>query len=128
VKYASALTDAPESYHIASALAIHSALISKYIEIAFPTRAPDGRTLVSWSPMHLWCIVVGPSGDRKSTALNHAYNIVKEPVEAQRVGVGSTPESTFDHVGHHPDAFFFYPEGASMFSQFNASFSQHGQG
>lgn len=128
VQYASALTDAPEIYHVISALAVFSAVTSNYVEIRYPTRAPDGRTLETWSPMHLWFLIVGPSGDRKSTSMNLAVETAKNVIQEQIAGVGSTPESTFDFVGHKPHAFFFYPEGVSLFTMFNASYWQHGQG
>ncbi len=128
VRYASQLTDAPEAYHVAAALGIHSAICANYAEVAFPAQSPDGRLLYSWSPIHVWLLIVGPSGDRKSTALHLAYDVGKPMTDAQRAGIGSSPEGTFDFVSHIPDALFFFPEGAAMFTQFNAPYWQHALG
>lgn len=141
LKYAAELTDAPEPFHIAAALAAHSAVCSNFVEVYFPTRirsdgggsamptsANDPNIRVAWSPIHLWSLIVGPSGDRKGTAVKLALDCAKPIVADQIVGVSSSPEATFDIVGHHPDAFFVYAEGATLFSMFAASYWQHGQG
>jgi hypothetical protein len=139
LKYAMELTDAPDAFHIAAALAVHSAICSNFVEVYFPTRIKgsgdidptnlnDPNIRVAWSPIHLWTLIVGPSGDRKGTAVKLALDCGKPIVTDQIVGVSTSPEATFDIVGHHPDAFFVYAEGASLFSMFNASYWQHGQG
>lgn len=144
VKYASELTDAPELYHVAAALAVHSAVCSNLVEIYYPTFIVDGKHVAGslddpnfvsntmkfmWSPSHLWSLIVGSSGEsRKSTAINLATEMAKPLIEEQMAGEISSPESTFDWVSNHPDSFFVYGEGAALFSLFNASYWQHGQG
>ncbi len=145
VQYASELTDAPEIYHVAAALAVHSAVCSNTVEVYFPTSGTaataasigDGIAIgtggasvkLAWSPSHLWALLVGPSGDaRKSTAINLAVETAKPLIEEQMSGEVSSPEATFDWVAKHPDCFFVYGEGASLFSMFNASYWQQGQG
>ena len=141
LRYAIELTDAPDAFHIAAALAVHSAVCANYVEVYFPTKvktggggsavateANDPSVRVAWSPIHLWTLIVGQSGDRKGTAIKLALDCGKPLVDDQIVGVSSSPESTFDIVGHHPDAFFVYAEGATLFSMFAASYWQHGQG
>jgi len=140
LRYAIELTDAPDAFHIAAALAVHSAVCSNFVEVYYSTKVKasggsdvatdpnDPNIRVAWSPIHLWTLIVGPSGDRKGTAIKLALDCAKPMVDEQIVGVSSSPESTFDIVGHHPDAFFVYAEGATLFSMFAASYWQHGQG
>lgn len=138
LRYATELTDAPDPFHIAAALAVHSAVCANFVEVYFPTKIKgepgvaadpgDANVRVAWSPIHLWTLIVGPSGDRKGTAIKLALDCGKPLIDDQIVGVSTSPEATFDIVGHHPDAFFVYAEGASLFSMFAASYWQHGQG
>lgn len=149
VRYASTLTDAPEIYHVGAALAVHSAVCANHVEVYFPTsktkdttgeqrtvigegvenRTPGQSIELAWSPSHLWVLLVGPSGDaRKSTAVTLATEVAGSLITEQTAGEITSPASTFDWVSRHPDAFFVYSEGAALFSMFNASYWQEGQG
>ncbi len=149
VRYASSLTDAPEIYHVGAALAVHSAVCANHVEIYFPMSSKidtdgnsqsviaedvgqrsDGQSVtLAWTPSHLWILLVGPSGDaRKSTAVTLATGVAGDLIIDQTAGEITSPESTFDWVSHHPDSFFIYSEGAALFSMFNASYWQQGQG
>lgn len=126
--YARQLTDAPPVFHVGAALGCYSSVVSNYAEILYPIKMPNGDQKMSWSPIHLWVLLTGPSGDRKTTAAEKAFEAVAPIIESQVVGSATTPESTFDLVAHNPDAFFYFPEGASFFSMMNAPYWQHGQG
>jgi hypothetical protein len=79
-------------------------------------------------PMMIWSLILGPSGDRKSTAISKAWEVAEPILGEQRAGIGASPEATFDLVTHVPDTFFCYPEGKGFFSLFNARYWEHGQG
>lgn len=121
------LTDAPEGYHVVSGLAILSACVSNYSEGSFVIDIPDGTKLTSTFATHLWVLIVGPSGDRKSTAMNYAVAVAGDIVPFTSAISGS-PEATFDLVSQRPDVFFYHPEGSTLFSQLQASYWLQGQG
>ncbi len=132
--YAIPLTDSPEVFHVSAAIAVYSAVVSNYIDIEFdvPTGiiGPDGKQLINKarSSTNVWILNVAPSGDRKGKAINLAVGVAHKTIEDQISGMSSSPESTFDLVTHHNDAFFLYAEGAGLFSMFYASYWKHGQG
>lgn len=127
VKYASELTDAPEVFHVAAALAVHSAVCAKYTEVRYLTRS-HGKLLYSWTPTHLWSFLIGPSShSRKTTAINLASEVVKPIVAAQKINFTS-PSSTFGLVASHPDAYLEYPEGGSLIAMIGAPYWAEGRG
>jgi len=133
IRYARELTDAPDEYHLAAALSVHSAVYGSIVEVqhlAVKTEtAQDSRDqLLAWSPTHLWTIIIGDSGDRKTTALNKAEDVLDPFIEDRRGAIGSSPESTMDMVSNAPDTVFWYAEGAAFFSQFLANYWRQGQG
>lgn len=121
------LTDAPEGYHVVSGLAILSACISNLTEGMFDIVIPDGTKLTSVFATNLWVLIVGPSGDRKSTAMNYAVAVAGDTIPYTSAISGS-PEATFDLVSQRPDVFFYHPEGSTLFSQLQASYWLQGQG
>lgn len=144
LRYAAQLTDAPEIYHVMSSLAVFSAITASYTEVVFPSLVhmlpepgsiilpADTDSKLAYSPTPWWGLVVGPSGDRKTTAMNLALGVTKDAngisiLQDQLQSVGS-PEATFDAVGRVPNSFFFYPEGATLFNLFKASYWAQGQG
>jgi hypothetical protein len=123
------LTDAPEPYHIASALSIMSAACSRLAEGRFEIQALDGTTLASTYPTSLWVLIVGPSGDRKSTAMDYAMSIGSASGAISDISaISGSPEATFDLVSKRPDIFFYHPEGSTLFAQLQASYWLQGQG
>lgn len=128
-KWVRRLTDAPEPYHIASMLAVMSAACSQLVEGRFNTMAADGSVLTSVYPTSLWVLIVGPSGDRKSTAMGYASSIGSTSKTVLDVSaISGSPEATFDLVSQKPDVFFYHPEGSTLFSQLQASYWLQGQG
>lgn len=123
------LTDAPEPYHIASALAVMSAACSRLAEGRFDVRMLDGSMLTSTYPTSLWVLICGPSGDRKSTAMNYAMEVgLRSGAVADVSAISGSPEATFDLVSKKPDVFFYHPEGSTLFAQLQASYWLQGQG
>ena len=123
------LTDAPEPYHIASSLAVLSATCSRLTEGKFDVHTMDGSKLSSVFPTSLWVLIVGPSGDRKSTAMDYAMSVgSKSGVLGDISAISGSPEATFDLVSKKPDVFFYHPEGSTLFSQLQASYWLQGQG
>ncbi len=128
VKYASELTDAPEVFHVAAALAVHSAVCSNYAEVCYSTKS-HGKILHSWSPTHLWVFLVAPSGNgRKTTAINLASEVAGPIISGQKIAVDTSPASTWGLVARHPDAFLEYPEGGALISLLNAPYWASGRG
>lgn len=123
------LTDAPEPYHIASSLAVMSAVCSRLSEGRFELQQLDGTTLASVYPTSLWVLIVGPSGDRKSTAMDYAVSVGSSSGAISDISaISGSPEATFDLVSKKPDVFFYHPEGSTLFSQLQASYWLQGQG
>lgn len=127
LKWVQRLTDAPSVYHIASALSAVSATVSNFAEGEFGIPMRDGSILRSVFPTNLWILLVGPSGDRKSTAMEKSVECV-QPVVGTISAISGSPEATFDLVSHKPDIFFYHSEGATLFSQLQASYWLQGQG
>lgn len=125
MEYATQLTDAPEIFHAASCLAVLSAAFSHYVEIFVPM-GDSGK--VAWTPVNVWVLITGKSGDRKSTALDMAVDMAGDAVRERIGGIGTSPESTWDLIAAKPDTFFAYSEGAQFFGQFFAPYWKHGQG
>lgn len=125
--WANRLTDAPPVYHVASALAMLSAAVSNHVDGHFDIRMPDGGVLPSIFPTNLWVLIVGPSGDRKSTAMEKAISCGQKVV-GMISAISGSPEATFDLVTHKPDIFFYHSEGSTLFSQLQASYWLQGQG
>ena len=132
MQYAHELTDAPDVYHLAAMLAVHSAVFATDAEVYFEVEVAkkNGEPIkrITQSPIPLWTLITGDSGDRKSTAVDIASDLA-EPLIRDRIGgIGSTPEATLDLVAGRPDTFFCYSEGAQFFGQFFAPYWRHGQG
>ncbi|MFH1609543.1 MAG: DUF3987 domain-containing protein [Candidatus Bipolaricaulota bacterium] len=144
VRYATELTDAPQIYHLAAALSLHSAVFGHMAEVQYlasndgdgsPASVPavegegDRRERkIRWSPLHLWTLLIGESGDRKTTALNKAEDLLDMFAGGRKGGIAGSPEATFDVVSNQPASVFWYPEGATFFSMFFANYWKHGQG
>lgn len=123
------LTDAPPVYHIASALSVMSATCSRWAEGRFEVQSLDGTTLSSVYPTSLWVLVVGPSGDRKSTAMDYAMSVGSKSGAINDISaISGSPEATFDLVSKKPDVFFYHSEGSTLFAQLQASYWLQGQG
>ena len=123
------LTDAPEVYHVVSALSVMSATCGRLAEGRFDVQALDGAWLSSIYPTSLWVLIVGPSGDRKSTAMNYAMAVGSAAKTITDISaISGSPEATFDLVSKKPDVFFYHPEGSTLFSQLQASYWLQGQG
>ena len=121
------LTDAPEPYHIVSAISVMSACCSSLCSGKFEVIAPDGEALFSTFPTNIWSLIVGPSGDRKSTSMGYAVSTAAGLIPCISAISGS-PEATFDLVAKKPNTFFYHPEGSTLFSQLQASYWLQGQG
>jgi hypothetical protein len=121
------LTDAPEVYHVAAGLAVMSATVSNLIDGEFGIKLPDGTVLTSVFPTNLWMLMVGPSGDRKSTAMDKAIECAQPAIGAVSAIHGSF-EGTVDLISQKPDIFFYHSEGSTLFSQLQASYWLQGQG
>lgn len=122
------LTDAPEIFHIGSCLAMVSAAVSKYCRVAIPVRIQNtDQILESRSRCNLWVLLSGPSGGRKTAAMNIATEI-SQKVTGPCSSIAGSPEATFDEVASDPNTFFYHSEGAELFSQLQASYWLQGQG
>jgi hypothetical protein len=121
------LTDAPECYHVVSALGVMSACTSNWTEGQFEVITSDNETLKSVFASNLWVLIVGPSGDRKSTAMNYAVSVGADSIP-HSAAISGSPEATFDLVSQRPDVFFYHPEGSTLFAQLQASYWMQGQG
>lgn len=124
LRYVRNLTDAPEIYHVASALAVVSAAVCKHVLGWFPSNENSVITF----PTNLWVLIVGPSGDRKSTAMNYAVEIGQPSFQDRVSAISGSPEATWDTIVRMTDAFFFHPEGSTLFSQLQATYWAQGQG
>lgn len=127
--YVTRLTDAPETYHVVSALSVLSGACSRIVEGRFDVQAIDGTVLSSVYPTSLWVLIIGPSGDRKTTAMTYATQIGSGSGVIEEVGaISGSPEGTFDLVAKIPDIFMYHPEGSTLFGQLQASYWAQGQG
>jgi hypothetical protein len=127
LKWVERLTDAPGIYHVSSALAVLSAVASPFVKGKFDFVAQDGSMMSSVFPTHLWSLIVGPSGDRKSTAMKFGI-AAGAPVIPDISEISGSPEAAFSMVAQKPNVMFYHSEGSTLFSQLQASYWQQGQG
>ena len=121
------LTDAPYIYHIGSALAVASAAVANVVSGRVDMKGASGEPLSSVFPVHMWSLLVGPSGDRKSTATDTAVSC-GHGAYSKLSSISGSPEATFGLVSEEPDIFFYHPEGSTLFAQLQASYWLQGQG
>jgi hypothetical protein len=106
-----------------------SGACSQFSEGRFEIQLLDGTTVSSTFPTSLWVLIVGPSGDRKSTAMNYAMEVASVSGAIPDVSaISGSPEATFDLVSKKPYVFFYHPEGSTLFAQLQASYWLQGQG
>lgn len=106
VTWASAVTDAPVAFHLASALSVLSATIDP--DVLIP--------VYGGMPCTMWCMLVGEAGDsRKTTAGSLAYKMLRD-VEPDLCSVGGyESEAKFlEDLGERPQLFMFYGEWAKF--------------
>lgn len=105
--YARTITDAPDLFHIGAALTAFSASVSDKAILTM-----DRETGLVKVPLHLWTLLLGNAGVRKSTVCNATLRML---VSNDRVcGMPSSPEALFDWLSRTPTALIFDPE-ARMF-------------
>lgn len=116
VKYARTQTDAPELFHLGTALAMFSAAAARTTTLAVPDCTP--------MPLHLWVLLVGQSGGaRKSTAIQIGERVLatdpkkKEPF-FPLMALSRSPEATFDLLARTPHGLLLHPEASSFFDAF----------
>lgn len=130
VKYARTQTDAPDIFHLGTALAMFSAVAARGSEMAIPLSDGKGKDVkhhgtvvasktLTVMPLHLWVLLVGPSGERKSTAIQiGARMMTYEPP----MRVEKSPEATFNRWSKESDngtlgccGLLCYPEASALF-------------
>jgi hypothetical protein len=116
LRYARTQTDAPDLFHVGTALAMFSAAAAKDTTLAFPGCAPV--------PLHLWVLLVGPSGGRKSTAIRVGERVMASVFAGERVtasplfvmALSRSPEATFDMLSKFPHGLLLHPEASNFFA------------
>lgn len=122
VEYARKLTDAPELFHLGTALAMFSAAVAPKVDLVYL----DGK---SKTPINLWVLLLAPSGDRKSTAIQIGDRTFfwdpEDPTFGDRavptMCVGCSPEATFDLLAKHPNGILLHPEASTLFQRLRSS-------
>lgn len=115
VKYARKLTDAPELYHLGTALAIFSAAVAPCVSLIQPGIAGVDVRM----PLHLWVLILGPSGERKTTATQLGIDTLcggKGLIDGMVpiLSVGRSPEATFKLLSDHPECLLYHPESCDL--------------
>jgi len=142
LRYARELTDAPDIYHVAAAIGVHPAVIAGVVEVYNPAKrksvteqdgvlAPRETTddqLAAWAPTHVWPIIIGDSGDRKTTAMNKAKAVLDPFIASREGSVMASPSATLDFVTKQPNTVFWYGEGAQFFGQVASPQWKDGEG
>ena len=121
LNYALQMTDPPPVYHVGAAIATLSATVARkaMLEIDFH----DGTTAVQ--PLHMWIMLLGQSGDRKSTACTRVLELAKDYTTEQGP-TGGSPEAFYQWISLNPGGYFFFTEMASLFGLQQASYWQQG--
>lgn len=122
LSYATQCTDAPPVYHIMATLAGMALAI-----------APEHLLLVHGEehPLHLFLLVVGESGNRKSAAIKRMIRVIQPRLDG--VGIGhriwypeaSTAEGIFDGLIEDPNRIMVASEWTDLHNQGKASYNQH---
>jgi len=112
LRYARKLTDAPDLFHVGTALAMFATAAARVAVLV----GPDGK---SPQPLHLWVLLLGPSGERKSTAINIGLRAFRSVPEINPMAVSGSPEGTFNMIAKEPHGLFMYPEASDFFKVLN---------
>lgn len=120
--YAIQCTDAPPLYHIIAALAVLALAI-----------APDHVVSVNGEehPLHLFLLITGESGNRKSAAIKRCLKVVHPRLAAVKLGhriwypEASTAEGIFDGLIDDPARLMIASEWTEYHNQSKASYNQH---
>lgn len=115
-------TDAPPLYHIMSGLAAIALAIS-----------PDHVVTVNGEehPLHMFFMIVGESGNRKSAAIKRALRIVQPCLAQQGIGhriwypEASTAEGIIDALVIDPHRLIIASEWTEFHNQGQASYAKH---
>jgi hypothetical protein len=115
-------TDAPPIYHVLVALAALALAI-----------APDHVVSVNGEehPLHLFLLLVGESGNRKSAAIKRCLNLIKPRLAAVKLNhriwypEASTAEGIFDGLIAEPARLMIASEWTEYHNQSKASYNQH---
>jgi hypothetical protein len=120
--YGIACTDAPPLYHIIAGLAGIALAIS-----------PDHVMMVNGEehPLHMFFLMVGESGNRKSAALKRALRVIQPCLAAQQLAhriwypEASSSEGIIDELAIDPNRIMVASEWTEFHSQGHASYAKH---
>lgn len=103
--------DAPLSYHLAAALNTACSAIGKADLVALSKNCKDSKI-----PLRLWCLVIGTSGDRKSTALSLGQQVLTSALPNRMMPMDATVEKWQEILAHDSDhvKLIFWEEFASL--------------
>ena len=114
MEYASELTDAPNQFHVFSALSALSTVIGNRVYLPWG----DGRLYPN-----LWIVIVAPSSIyRKTTAIRIACNLIRHVEEAKILPDEFSPESLLHVLESRPQGLFFWGELRSKLAYFQRSY------
>lgn len=122
LSYAIRCTDAPPQYHILAWLAITSNAIA-----STHTCLVRGEEI----PLHMFILITGDSGTRKSAAIKRALRIVQPVYNDLRLGhriwypESCTPEGIIQGLVDDPNRLMVVSEWSELHKQSHASYAQH---
>lgn len=114
--YMTPLSEAPDHYHLFTALVLLATAIEKriYYEVA------DQRKYLT-----LWIVLIGPSGCKKSTSINGGRRVVMDSdMQDSLLPTQFTTEILIPTLAKNPVGTFFWPEWGATMDQWSKSYSQ----
>lgn len=121
LRYAMSVTDAPELYHVGGAIAAFAAAVSGKARLEFVIE----NGAVAEFPLHMWIMLLGKSGGRKSAACERVLKLCDSFI-GERGPTGGSPEAFYSWIAKKPVCLFFFTEMAALFGLQQASYWQQG--
>lgn len=121
LRNAGRVTDAPGPYHVGALLSILSGIACPHARASIRVGRDERR-----EPLHLWILLVGPSGNRKTTCVNLASEAAESVLgDRYRSALGSAA-GIEEMLLREPYPIMLIPEAPTWFASNRASYMHDG--
>lgn len=121
LRNAGRVTDAPGPYHVGALLAILSALSCPHARASIRVGRDERR-----EPLHLWILLVGPSGNRKTTCVNLASEAAEAVLGGRYRSALGSAAGIEEMLMREPYPVMLIPEAPTWFASNRASYMHDG--
>jgi hypothetical protein len=121
LRNASRVTDAPGPYHVGALLGVMSAVACPHARASIRVGRDERR-----EPLHLWILLVGPSGNRKTTCVNLASEAAEKVLGGRYRSPLGSAAGIEEMVLREPHPFMLIPEAPTWFAGNRASYMHDG--